>query len=378
MSQEYSRSENEIAYYEEGGRLIRITARSAVNKGKSWRTRRVFYAGKGVQYLKLVSRYTESRDLAQFVKHPEYEGGVIPDPSLESESIEHEEFKSAFRKGVSVRLRIILPGKQESDVFKVWILNSELEYEFGHQGKDYRVDARIKIVDDNGFTDRFGTVLGIEICKSHKVPARKKKDLFAFGLPTVEIFVPKELLSPNIQSAEDENKYRERVREYVSNNVLDADFIATPYTEFASDILKAKRSYKAKFEDSQRAITDLKSNSESLRSELVRAGAELKAAIGKASEIAHRLKSKTDEVERYSEKLAHAVNANKAFVGIEKKLQTFESKVRTYTYSFYIVIAISILSISTILTLPFFFPEEAKNWIVDWYKMMTGLRKMFE
>lgn len=65
MSQEYSRSEDEIAYYEKGGRFLRITARAAVNKGKPWRAGRIFYAGKGLQFLRLVSRYTESNDLAQ-------------------------------------------------------------------------------------------------------------------------------------------------------------------------------------------------------------------------------------------------------------------------------------------------------------------------
>lgn len=378
MSQEYSRSEDEVAYYEAGGRFIRITARSAVNKGNTWRTGRVFYAGKGSQYLRLVSRYTESNDLAQFVRYSKHDAGVVPDPSLESESIEHEEFKSAFRKGVSVRLRIILPQKQESEVFKVWILKSELEYDFDHEEKKFRVDARVKIVDNNGFTDRFGTVLGIEVCKRHKVPPGKRKSLFTFGLPTIETFVPQELISPKIQSVDDEIKYRERVREYVTSNVLDVDFIATPYTDFAADILREKRSYKEKFEKGQLVISDLKSKSETLKSELVKADTEKSALVTKVTEIIHQLRSKTDEVENYSIKLANTVNANKTFVGVEKKLQTSENKVKFYTNSFYFVIAISVVSISIILTLPFFFPEKARSLVVDWYNMMVDLRKMFD
>ena len=235
----------DYAYWEtEHNTFSGISAKAAVNKGDEWRKGRAFYPLPDSSSPKLKSVYRTKNDTAYFALINSDQGHLLPDPSRENESIEHELFKRALSEAKHITLRLKVDGQATTHNVKVY--RATEEYKFKVNSNNRSIDTFIRYVDDRDLHWRYGTTLGIEVYKTHRVDTKKKKDLMDANIPTIEIAVPNRFRDKTISSESDELTLKNQIKEYVASHTIEADIISGPIKPFFKQTINRFLSLKKK------------------------------------------------------------------------------------------------------------------------------------
>jgi len=269
-----SEVQRDYAYWEtEYNTFSGISARAAVKKGGAWRKGRAFYPLPNSNYPKLKSVYREKSDTAYFALVNSEHSHLLPDPSRENESIEHELFKHVLSEARNITLSLKIDGN--TTTYKVKVYRATEEYKFKVNGNKRSIDTFIRYIDDRDLHWRFGTTLGIEVYKSHRVDKNKKKDLKDANIPTIEIAIPTIFRDRLISSVTDELTLKNEMLEYVASNTIEADVISGPIKSFfkqtSNRFLSLRKEYLAAKSDSE----ELSSHCEKLQTLINEKSAEL-------------------------------------------------------------------------------------------------------
>lgn len=296
------------AYYEtETGKLIGISAYGAVfraNGDKAWRSGRTFYLYRNKKSLKLKSVFRSQSNTAYFALANSTQSHLLPepDPERENESIEHEMFKQSLLNSGKIKVR--LDGGK--DVYNIDIINGREEYRISSESEKCVVDLHVRFLDDKNLHWKFGTILVIEVYKSHRCGESKKTFLKEKLLPAFEIAVPSKFHNVKIKSEEEERELEKEMLSYIQDFILDADLISAPvkpyYQKFFSlvDILiKEKKEAEGKSEHLNSRLTSQLEKNRQLEGSIKELSDYIKVKekdiIGSKSEIAFLEKSLKEE-----------------------------------------------------------------------------------
>lgn len=310
------------AYYEtETGKLIGISAYGAVfraNGDKAWRSGRTFYLYRNKKSLKLKSVYRSQSDTAYFAIANPTQSHLLPDPERENESIEHEMFKQSILNSGQIKVR--LDGGKET--YTIEIINGREEYQIRSDSEKCIVDLHVRFLDDRDLHWKFGTILIIEVYKTHRSSERKKTFLKNKLLPALEIAVPSCFHDIKIKSEEEEQEIEQKMSSYIQEFTLDADLISAPVKPFYKKIVSI-------IEIATKEKRDAEENSKKLESNL-------------ATQF-----EKNRELEDALKKMAQGVESQKtAITQNHLKIKNLESSLKEERNLFW---ALSVVSVFLVL-----------------------------